>query len=108
MWHLSEGAFFERFDSILFIIWTIIVFTTSLMAFDIAALLINLMLPKLKKTTIVFILSPIIFFIAMWPKSYIEVNEVVKYMVYIKIFYLVLVILLLGIMLLIKGVKAND
>ena len=102
------GSIFERLDSIWFIIWTIIVFTTSLMAFDIAVLLINLLLPKLKKTTIVFTLSPVIFFIAMLPNNYIEINEIVKYMIYTKIIYLIFVILLLGIMLLIKGVKTND
>ena len=102
------GIFFERFDSILFIIWTIIVFSTCLMAFDVAVLLINLLLPKLKKQTIVFILSPVIFFLAMLPKNYIQINETAKYMSYVEIFYIVFVTFLLGTMLLIKGVRAND
>ncbi|MER1999492.1 MAG: GerAB/ArcD/ProY family transporter, partial [Lysinibacillus sp.] len=102
------GAFFERFDSILFIIWTIIVFTTSLMAFDIAVLLLNLIFPKFNKQTIVFILSPIIFFLAMLPKNFIQINSIAKYMAYIEISYIVFVIFLLGTMLLIKGVRAND
>ena len=104
----SPGNFIERFDSILFIIWTIIVFTTSLMAFDIAVLLLNLLFKNANKQTIIFILSPIIFFLAMLPTNYIEVNKIAKYMVYIEISFLVFVTFLLGIMLLIKGVKMND
>lgn len=104
----NPGNFIERFDSILFIIWTIIVFTTSLMAFDIAVLLLNLLFKNANKQTIIFILSPIIFFLAMLPTNYIEVNKIAKYMVYIEISFLAFVTFLLGIMLLIKGVKMND
>lgn len=102
------GIFFERFDSILFIIWTIIVFTTSLMAFDIAVLLLQLIFPRLKKQTIIFILSPVIFFLAMLPKNYIQLNNIAKYTAYIEVLFLIFVTLLLGIMLLIKGGKSND
>ena len=102
------GIFFERFDSILFIIWTIIVFTTCLIAFDVSVLLINLLFPKFNKQTIIFILSPIIFFLAMLPKNYIQINGTAKYMSYIEIIYIVFVTFLLGTMLLIKGVRAND
>jgi spore germination protein len=104
----NPGNFIERFDSILFIIWTLIVFTTSLMAFDIAVLLLNLIFKKANKITIIFILSPIIFFLAMLPTNYIEINSIAKYMVYIEICFLIFVTFLLGIMLLIKGVKTND
>lgn len=102
------GIFFERFDSILFVIWTIIVFTTSLMAFDIAVLLINLLFPKLNKQIIIFILSPIIFFLAMLPVNYIQINAIAKYLSYFQISYILFVTILLGTMLLIKGVRAND
>ena len=104
----NPGNFIERFDSILFIIWTIIVFTTSLMAFDIAVLLLHLIFNKVKKVTIIFILSPIIFFLAMLPTNYIEINKIVKTMAYTEITFIIFVILLLGTMLLIKGVKTND
>ena len=104
----NPGNFIERFDSILFIIWTFIVFTTSLMAFDIAVLLLNLIFKKATKFTIICILSPIIFFLAMLPTNYIEVNIIAKYMAYIEIYFLVFVTFLLGVMLLIKGVKTND
>ena len=99
------GTFFERFDAILFIIWTIIVFTTSLMAFDIAVLLITLIFPKFNKQIVVFILSPIIFFLTMLPKNFIQINDIAKYISYIEIFYIVFVTFLLGTMLLIKGVR---
>lgn len=102
-----SGSFFERFDSILFIIWTIIVFTTSLMAFDIAVLLINLIFTKLNKVTIVFILSPIIFFLSMLPKNYIEINEVGKYMSYFNISFFIFVTFLLGIAFKIRDVKSS-
>ena len=104
----SPGNFIERFDSILFIIWTLIVFTTSLMAFDIAILLLNSIFKNTSKMVIISILSPIIFFLAMLPTNYIEINSIAKYMVYIEICFLIFVTFLLGIMLLIKGVKTND
>ncbi|MER2108467.1 MAG: endospore germination permease [Solibacillus sp.] len=104
----NPGNFIERFDSILFIIWTLIVFTTSLMAFDIAVLLLNLLFKKMNKQTIIFIVSPVIFFLAMLPKNYIETNDIAKYMAYIEIAFLVFVIVLLGVMLLIKGVRTNE
>ena len=88
--------------------WTIIVFTTSVMAFDIAVLLISLIFTKLKKQTIIFVLSPIIFFLAMLPKNFIQINNFAKYMSYIEIIYIVFVTFLLGTMLLIKGVRTND
>ncbi|MEK4131523.1 endospore germination permease [Solibacillus sp. FSL W8-0474] len=102
------GIFFERFDSILFIIWTIIVFTTCLMAFDIAVMLINQLIPKLAKQTVIFILSPIIFFLAMIPKNFIQINNIAKYMAYLEIIYMVFVIFLLGTMLLIRGRRTHD
>lgn len=102
------GVFFERFDSILFIIWTIIVFTTCLMAFDIAVLLINSIFPKVNKQTIIFILSPVIFFLAILPKNYIQINSMAKYMSYFEITFIIFVTFLLGTMLLIKGGRAND
>ena len=104
----NPANFIERFDSVLFIIWTLIVFTTSLMAFDIAVMLLNSIFKKTSKMTIIFILSPIIFFLAMLPSNYIEINKIAKYMAYIEIAFIVFVIFLLGVMLLIKGVKTND
>lgn len=104
----NPGNFIERFDSILFIIWTLIVFTTSLMAFDIAVLLLTLIFKNTKKMTIIFMLSPINFFLAMLPTNYIEINKIAKYMAYTEITFIVFVILLLGTMLFIKGVKTSD
>ena len=104
----NPGNFIERFDSILFIIWTLIVFTTSLMAFDIAVLLLNSIFKNTSKMKIISILSPIIFFLAMLPTNYVVINKIAKYIVYVEISFLVFVTFLLGIMLLIKGVKTND
>jgi len=63
------GAVFERIDAFVYTIWIMAVFNTVTITYDIAVLILKSMFPKRKKSTIVFIIGPIIFFIGMFPKS---------------------------------------
>lgn len=97
------GGFFERFDAILFVIWTIIIFTTCLLAFDLAVLTISMIFTKFKKMNIILALSPVIFFISMLPKNYLELIQVSKYIAIFTFIYFLIVTLLLAVAYKIKG-----
>lgn len=97
------GGFFERFDSILFVIWTIAIFTTALMSFDIVIMIIMMLFKKAKKLNIIFVLSPIIFILSMLPKDYIELIEVGKYLGMYMFSLVFFVTVLLGIAYKMKG-----
>lgn len=97
------GVFFERFDSILFALWTIILFTTTLMAFDITIMTLMMVFNKIKKMTVIFVLSPIIFLASMLPKSYLELIKLNNYLSQFIVIYLLIVTLLLGVANKVKG-----
>ncbi|RHW35799.1 spore gernimation protein [Lysinibacillus yapensis] len=101
------GGFFQRFDSILFVVWTMIIFTTALMAFDIAVMTLMMVFEKLKKIKVIFTLSPILFFISMLPKDYLELTKVSSVMSSFIVIYLVIVTILLGVAYKIKGGNQN-
>lgn len=88
------GGFFERFDAFLFLTWTIILFVHSLMAFDIVVMTITMVFNKVKKTKLAITLTPLIFFISMIPKDYIELTAVARYVSLLKLTSLVLVVVL--------------
>lgn len=99
------GGFFERFDSIFFTIWTMAVFTTCLMAFDVAVMLFHLIFSKMKKINIVLIFSPIIYLLSMLPKNYIELVKITKIVNPLIAAYLFIVFVILTFAYKIKGVK---
>ncbi|WP_404452097.1 spore germination protein [Virgibacillus necropolis] len=68
------GGFFERFESVFFIIWIMAIFNTTTMALDIAVLSLNSIFKHTKKVKIVFILAPIVYGISMFPQNLIEVS----------------------------------
>src|SRR5699024_12453965 len=63
------GAVFERIDPFVYTIWIMAVFNTVTINYDIAVLMLKSMFQKRKKSMIVFIIGPIIFFVGMFPKS---------------------------------------
>ena len=54
------GGFFERFESIFFTVWTMAIFNTTAMAFDVSIMAFSSVLPKIRKLTWIIILSPIV------------------------------------------------
>ena len=67
------GMLLERVESLFFIIWLMAIFTTAAMAFDVAVLAINSILKKIAKIRIIFVLTPIQYFISMLPQDFIQV-----------------------------------
>ncbi|WP_274364393.1 GerAB/ArcD/ProY family transporter [Paenibacillus thermotolerans] len=77
------GEFFERFESIFFIVWIMTIFNTTCMGMDIAVTLVNSLKGSMKRDTAIYILSPIIFFIAMTPRDLDELftfSSIVSYL----------------------------
>ncbi|WP_258871851.1 spore germination protein [Virgibacillus dokdonensis] len=68
------GGFFERFDSIFFVIWIMAVFNTVTMAFDSSLYALKSVF-NLKKIHYILFLTPVLFFVAMIPKDVIDVRE---------------------------------
>ncbi|MFA1819511.1 endospore germination permease [Virgibacillus oceani] len=98
------GGFFERFDSLFFVIWIMAIFNTMCMAFDATVFALKSVI-HVKKMKLILILSPLIFFIGAFPEGY---NEVEKFGSFISHYGLVLAIgtmFLLVVILKIKGVK---
>ncbi|MDF2959747.1 MAG: spore gernimation protein [Paenibacillus sp.] len=79
------GGIFERADVVFFVIWTMSIFNTAAIAFDAILIALGYMFPKIRKTVMIFILSPVIFFIAMQPPTLMEVLNLLKYDIYLQI-----------------------
>lgn len=97
------GGFFDRFDVFLYVFWTIIFFTTAMMSFDIAVMALRMIFQKLKKFTAILILSPIIFYISMLPKNYLDLIMFNKGLGYFTLIYLFIVMIVLGVAFKVKG-----
>ncbi|UOQ86476.1 GerAB/ArcD/ProY family transporter [Gracilibacillus salinarum] len=102
------GGFFERVESIFFVIWLMSLFTTTAIAYDIAVLTMNAVFPKVKKVKIVFILSPIVFFIATIPDSFMEIVNFAGWISYYSWGLNLLTLSLLWIAYWIKGGKQHE
>jgi len=63
------GEIFERFEFFFFVIWLISLFCTNVMALDVTLIAIGAVFQRLKKTTLLVILLPIIFIAGLLPSS---------------------------------------
>lgn len=68
------GGFFERFDSIFFVIWIMTIFNTITMALDASVFALESIF-KLKKIQLLYILSPLVFLIGMLPADLLAVQR---------------------------------
>ncbi|AEI41075.1 GerAB/ArcD/ProY family transporter [Paenibacillus mucilaginosus] len=68
------GEFFERFESIFFTIWIMTIFNTSAMALDVAVNNLSHLFRKMKRMQGMFLLSPVVYLICMFPENGIEFN----------------------------------
>ncbi|WP_182200008.1 GerAB/ArcD/ProY family transporter [Paraliobacillus salinarum] len=99
------GEFFNRFDSLFFAIWIMAIFNTSAMSFDVAVLALQSLFKKVTKLKIVFILSPIIYFISSLPKNSYETGLSGRVIGYLGLGLSIGVTLLLFLLRMIRGVK---
>ncbi|SFB14314.1 spore germination protein [Lentibacillus halodurans] len=68
------GGFFERFESLFFVIWIMAIFNTTAMAFDAGVFALNSIFKKDRKMQLIFLLAPLIYIIAMLPNDIAEVS----------------------------------
>ncbi|TRM11548.1 GerAB/ArcD/ProY family transporter [Lentibacillus cibarius] len=68
------GGFFERFESLFFVIWIMAIFNTTVMFFDSAIFALNALFKKNRKMQLIFILSPLIYIAGMIPQSTNEIS----------------------------------
>lgn len=101
------GGIFERFDAILFAIWTIVIFTTAVIAYDILVMTIRMIFTKINKHTLIFTLSPLLFIASMVPKSYLELIHFSRFLNEFTLIYLVIITILLVVAFKIKGGLPN-
>lgn len=103
---LAKGfGLFERFESIFFVIWIMAIFNTTSMALDIAVMSINSIFKKVRKVTILFIMSPIVYLIAMLPQNLLEVSALGSLVSNVAFVYGIIVTILLLIVAKLRGVR---
>lgn len=103
---LAKGfGLFERFESIFFVIWIMAIFNTTSMALDVAVMAINSIFKKVRKVTILFILSPIIYLIGMFPQNFLEVSALGSLVSNTALVYAIAVTMILIIIAKLRGVK---
>jgi spore germination protein len=101
------GGFFERFESIFFTIWVMTLFSTAAMAFDVTLLALCAIFKRIKRMTFIFVLTPIIYIIAMTPQNFNEFSTFGLYISYLGIVLSMIIPSLLLIFAKISGVKGN-
>jgi len=101
------GGFFERFESLFFTIWVMTLFTTAAMAYDVTLLALKSVFNKVNRMTLIFILSPIMYIIAMTPQNVLELSIFGEWISYIGIILSMVIPVLLLIIAKIRGVKVN-
>ncbi|SHG88940.1 GerAB/ArcD/ProY family transporter [Ornithinibacillus halophilus] len=99
------GGFFERLESIFFVIWTMAIFTTTVMAFDIALFALTSIFSKVKKQTFVFILAPVVYFLTTIPNNSYEIGVMDKIVTYFSLGLSSTVLIVLWMMYIFKGGK---
>src|SRR5699024_5292934 len=82
------GAVFERIDAFVYIIWIMAVFNTVTITYDIAVLMCKSTIQKRTYSMNVFTISPISFFVGMFPISMVFMN---KFFHGINIFYAIFI-----------------
>lgn len=101
------GGFFERMEAVFFTIWITAIFTTAMIGFDITILALQMIFPKRDKIVLIFILAPIIFFISLLPKNYMENHYFDIFIGYVSWLLPMIVVILFWIMYRIKGGLEN-
>ncbi|GGF99514.1 GerAB/ArcD/ProY family transporter [Paenibacillus abyssi] len=80
------GDYFERLESLFFVIFIMTIFNSATMAYDTAMLSLHSVIGKGKKIHYVFWLSPIIFLTALFPQDVVELWELGELLVLISLF----------------------
>ncbi|ASN06426.1 GerAB/ArcD/ProY family transporter [Virgibacillus necropolis] len=99
------GGFFERFESVFFVVWIMAIFNTTSMALDIAVMSLNSIFKHTKKVKIIFLLAPIVYSISMFPQDIIEVESYGSILFNTALIYSLFIPLVLFVVAKLRGVK---
>ncbi|MGY0694613.1 GerAB/ArcD/ProY family transporter [Virgibacillus sp. FSP13] len=102
------GGFFERFESVFFVIWIMAIFNTTVMSFDIAVFALGSIFKHTPKLKLIFILSPIVYIMAMLPKDLVAVSTSGTVLSYFAVAFTVVVTILLSLIAKLRGLKQVD
>ncbi|MFD1707727.1 endospore germination permease [Siminovitchia sediminis] len=102
------GGILERVEAIFFIIFTMAVFTTTAMALDVAILALQSIFKRLKKMQLIFMLSPLLYFIALSPQNIGQIHMFGDLLGNYLVSFTFLTTIVLFIIAKIRGVKPND
>ncbi|WP_186446130.1 GerAB/ArcD/ProY family transporter [Paenibacillus cremeus] len=69
------GAIIERLESLFFTIWLMTIFNSAAMALDICATIVNAFVKVRNPKTVVFFLTPFIYFLAFFPDNLAELSD---------------------------------
>ncbi|WP_099157727.1 GerAB/ArcD/ProY family transporter [Virgibacillus ndiopensis] len=102
------GGFFERFESVFFVIWIMAIFNTTVMAFDVAVLALSSIFKNRAKMTLMLFLTPLVYAVAMYPEDLTEVDTFGKIIGYITAFVTISITVLLTVIAKLRRVRQVD
>lgn len=102
------GGFFERFESIFFVIWIMALFNTTAMALDISVIALRSIFKKIHRMHMILIVAPILYLMSMIPQNLMQVNMLGYYLGLSGFFYSAAVISLLTILAKLRGVGHDE
>lgn len=101
------GEFFERIESLFFVIWIMTIFNTGSMAFDVCILSVSSIFKNVRKMTWFWIITPMVYITAMTPQDLIEYTNFGEYIGYLGIAIAGVIPISLLIIAKIRGVKGH-
>ncbi|HLR03394.1 MAG TPA: endospore germination permease [Virgibacillus sp.] len=99
------GQFFERFESLFFVIWAMGIFNTASMSLDVMVLALTSVFTKVRKQVMIYIVSPFVFFIAMLPKNIIQLGDYGNALSLTAFIYTIAVLVLLFVLMKVRKVR---
>lgn len=102
------GAVFERIDAFVFTVWIMGFFTTAIIIFDIIILLLSSVIKKVNKHLLIFILSPIIFYLSMFPQQFYLSLKIGSIVNKFHLYFISSLILMIFIIMKIRGVSRHE
>ncbi|WP_028553056.1 GerAB/ArcD/ProY family transporter [Paenibacillus sp. UNC451MF] len=101
------GEFFERFESVFFVIWMMTIFNTTSMAMDVSRICLTSVFKKMSKRTCILILSPLVYLLGMFPKDQVEFAMLGNIISYSGVLFAAVVPTMLLIVAKVRGVTEN-
>lgn len=101
------GGFFERFESVFFVVWAMSLYATAAMGYDVMLLALESVFPRMRRITLAFITAPLLFLSALQPQDVIEVRKLAEWVGYLGVGVAWLLPALLLIIAKLRGVKED-